>query len=270
MDNYQLFQSLSGQLVFDLKMCAKVKHDKKWTEHKSMDYYDIWLITEGSVVLTTEGNEVNLEKGDVFLFYPDKIYSAYSKTEICEFIFVRFSVFLEKNIRPLDDFNFYGYVKADNIKKEYENFISEFYETEKIYLPTSLSMKGSLISLFGKITFELSKKNNGEALISSPYLKLEKAISYISGNLNGDVSIKAISESLCISEKYFITYFKKYMGISPFVYINQLKMKEAMSYLQSGKHSVKETGYLLGYSDQYTFSKAFKRYYGFPPSNISC
>jgi AraC-like DNA-binding protein len=45
-------------------------------------------------------------------------------------------------------------------------------------------------------------------------------------------------------------------------------MKRALAYLYQRKYSVKEISDMLGYPDQYTFSKAFSRVYDFPPSYI--
>jgi len=269
MNNYELFQSFSGQLVFDIKTCSKIRHDKRWIEHKSMVCYDIWLITDGNLNILIDDEEIFLEKGDGFLFYPDKSYAASCGNKgSCEFIFLHFDISLEKNIRPLEDFNFYGEVKAVDIKNEYSLFSSVFNEFEKKNLVSSLSLKGSLILLFSKMTYILSQKNRAVNNEKSPYLKLERAISYINNNIDRDVTIKTIAENLYLTEKYFITFFKKHMGITPFVYISSLKLRRAMVYLKQGEYSIKEIAYLLGYSDQYTFSKAFKRYYGFSPSNV--
>ena len=72
------------------------------------------------------------------------------------------------------------------------------------------------------------------------------------------------------TEKYFISFFKKTMGMTPTSYITQVKMKKALEYLHEQNYSVKEVSALVGYADIYTFSKAFKKTYGISPSNFSC
>ena len=58
------------------------------------------------------------------------------------------------------------------------------------------------------------------------------------------------------------------MGITPVNYITQVKMKKALEYLYEQNYSVKEVAALVGYTDIYTFSKAFKKIYGIPPSSF--
>ncbi len=71
-----------------------------------------------------------------------------------------------------------------------------------------------------------------------------------------------------ISEKYFITYFKKALGITPGQYIYQIKMNRAREYLNEKKYTIQQIANLLGYPDPFTFSKAFKKYYNVPPSKF--
>ena len=66
----------------------------------------------------------------------------------------------------------------------------------------------------------------------------------------------------------FIEYFKRTLGISPGQYIKSLKMNLARDYIYEKKYSVKEIAYMLGYTDQYTFSKAFKKQFNTPPSRF--
>ena len=58
------------------------------------------------------------------------------------------------------------------------------------------------------------------------------------------------------------------MGITPVNYIIEVKMKKALEYLHEQKYSVKEVASLVGYADIYSFSKAFKKIYGIPPSKF--
>jgi AraC-like DNA-binding protein len=71
-----------------------------------------------------------------------------------------------------------------------------------------------------------------------------------------------------ISEKYFITSFRKALGITPGQYIYQIRMNRARDYLNENKYTVQQIASLLGYPDPFTFSKAFKKYYQVAPSRF--
>ena len=71
-----------------------------------------------------------------------------------------------------------------------------------------------------------------------------------------------------MSEKYFIQYFHIHTGTSPKQYLVEKRMKHALLLLANPVNSLTYTAARLGYSDQYAFSKAFKKYYGEAPSSF--
>ena len=56
------------------------------------------------------------------------------------------------------------------------------------------------------------------------------------------------------------------MGISPRQYIVRCKMKKALELITGSDVKISEIAETLAYSDQYAFSKAFKKFYGESPS----
>lgn len=271
MNNRELLRSLCSRFDFSVQVCSSVKHDKKWVEHESKNCYDIWIITDGQIEIGMENSVFVLKKSDAFFFYPDKLYTARSISETCTFLFIRFDILLEKNTRPLDYFSLGGYVKAVEIANETRMMHDAFDAFKRDDALSPLFLKGCLILLVCaiarlKLNEPCAADMSGE---KSPYLKLEKLLSFIALNIDQNLSVKTLAGYLCMSEKYFITFFKKITGVTPFVYITGLKLRRAMEYLNGQKYTVKEVAAKLGYSDQYTFSKAFKRYYGFPPSGVT-
>lgn len=65
------------------------------------------------------------------------------------------------------------------------------------------------------------------------------------------------------------TFFKKVKqltGMTPNDYIRQMRMTLAAELLKDERLTVAEVAYKVGFEDQYYFSKAFKQYYGMPPT----
>ena len=60
--------------------------------------------------------------------------------------------------------------------------------------------------------------------------------------------------------------FAAHFGISPMQYVIKLRMNKAVHLLAKNGHSVKQVALLCGFSDEKYFSRAFKRIYGYPPS----
>ena len=63
--------------------------------------------------------------------------------------------------------------------------------------------------------------------------------------------------------------FKKFYGVTPIKYINQLKLKRAKELLYSGMYSVSEAAYHSGFSDLSHFCRFFKKNIGVLPSEYA-
>ncbi len=94
---------------------------------------------------------------------------------------------------------------------------------------------------------------------------IEKAKEILSCNFSIAYTEKDICELLCIGEESFRKLFKKEVGIAPMSYRNHQRMLNAKKLLAT-QYSVSEVAYSLGYSDSFTFSKQFKRYWGLSPN----
>ena len=82
------------------------------------------------------------------------------------------------------------------------------------------------------------------------------------------LSVKSISEYCFISESYLRKLFSDKLGRTPFQYITDVRMQKAKMLLYE-KRPIVEIAALVGYSDVYQFSRAFKRFYKYSPSKIA-
>ncbi len=95
---------------------------------------------------------------------------------------------------------------------------------------------------------------------------LKNAVQIINENFSDSTFLcKNISKMLNVSESYLRAQFKKAYGMSPSRYMTFIRMQEANNLLINST-KISETALLVGYSDIFQFSKAFKKFYGYPPS----
>ncbi|MBC7766317.1 MAG: helix-turn-helix transcriptional regulator [Hyphomonadaceae bacterium] len=270
MHDFDVVNAICSQMQFDIKICAYIKHDRSWVEHESKDNYDIWVITEGSLNVQMDGCAYRLNVGDVFFFYPQKLYTATSISESCAFVYMRFDVCLGENTRPLNHINVIARTYAKDVDSEVQVFLTHCDQFRRNLPMTPLLLKASLMMLISRIAIQRTQNNchPNHLAVNPSYPKLEKLLAYIHNNIDKPLSIKMLSDFMYLSEKYFISYFKFTFGVTPHNYISTLKLKTAFEYLSEQKYSVKEAAQMTGYVDAYTFSKAFKRYYGFPPNKL--
>jgi len=99
--------------------------------------------------------------------------------------------------------------------------------------------------------------------------RLHLAKEYMDSNFLHISEIKQVAEFCNMSEYHFFRRFKEVYRKTPYQYITEKKMQLAKEMLLQKKHSVSEVAILCSFPDVFTFSKAFKKFYGTPPSMIT-
>lgn len=104
---------------------------------------------------------------------------------------------------------------------------------------------------------------------NSPYTMefyTTKAIDYIEANYCHAITVDNIANFLGITRKHFHYVFKTTINLSPKEYIIYLRVVKACEALRSSAYSIIEISQSVGYSNQFYFSKEFKRIVGMTPS----
>lgn len=104
------------------------------------------------------------------------------------------------------------------------------------------------------VDIELGKENKAARL----------ARKYIDENEGVCLSMSQLVATVGYTREHITRAFVSAYRMTPMQYVNSRRMELARRFVQSGM-SVKETAESLGYSNPYSFSKAFKKYYGLSP-----
>ncbi len=95
---------------------------------------------------------------------------------------------------------------------------------------------------------------------------VSKAVAYMAENYSDpELTVKEIAASCYISEIYLRKLFEREKGRTPFRVLTDIRMEHARA-LALEKRPIKEISQSVGYSDLYQFSRAYKKYFGFSPS----
>ena len=100
----------------------------------------------------------------------------------------------------------------------------------------------------------------------APY-KLRQTIDYIQAHLDTDLSLEVMAKQIRMSRYYFATQFKQAVGIPPYRYVNQQRIKKAKQLLRQKKHpiSLAEIALECGFASQSHLNKLFRQYVGTTP-----
>ena len=95
---------------------------------------------------------------------------------------------------------------------------------------------------------------------------VRKAVSYVLKNLSGDISLAAVSEACNTTPSYFSTLFHKVMGKTYKTWTNEIRIEHAKRLLEEKEYSVIALAYECGYNNHSHFTKIFKDYTGYSPT----
>ena len=128
-------------------------------------------------------------------------------------------------------------------------------------------IKSELYSLIDKLSKDgvlssiskTSKANNSKNAVID-------ACKFIEENFNQDIKLKDIADSVYLHPNYFLKLFKKYYGVSPSEYLNEVRIEHAKYMLTSTEDSVSQIALSCGFGSQTYFSSVFKKQTGQSPT----
>jgi len=98
----------------------------------------------------------------------------------------------------------------------------------------------------------------------------KQAKSYIENNYgNPDLSIADLSKELLVNQTYLRRMFKDEYQMTISDYITKYRMEKARDLIKNCNNKLSVISYEVGYNDTSYFSKCFKKYFGYLPSDIA-
>jgi AraC family transcriptional regulator len=101
-----------------------------------------------------------------------------------------------------------------------------------------------------------------------PREKLVRAVEYIQDQLDTDLTVSRIAQAVYISPYHFTKLFKQSTGQSPHRYVVEARVRKAKELLSTGKFTISEAAYHVGFVDQSHLTRHFKRVFGLPPKRL--
>ena len=154
-----------------------------------------------------------------------------------------------------------AFVKKSEHLAELENavnmFANEVYSEERSM--QLLEICADLITFYLKREFQPTLSGAGKAA------KLETFMSEIKNGLDENWNRKAAAKKLEMSERELDALFMQNFSMTFARTLTYIRMKAARSMLEDGNMPVKKIAAALGYSNGYSFSKAFKAHHGVSP-----
>jgi len=122
---------------------------------------------------------------------------------------------------------------------------------------------GNLYHLFDKL---ITSSVNKPALMDGSLKYINTIVNYISVKYSEPIKVQDLADVCGLERCYMTKLFKSATGFSPQEYLISFRMKRARKLLSDSKLPIQHIAYSVGYKDQFSFSKAFRKFNGISPS----
>lgn len=217
------------------------------------DYYLLHYVVSGKGCFRNSRGEYSISKGQLFLIRPGEItYYSADSIEPWSYIWIGFTGALA------DAFD-----KApDVVSGDFEGFFIELRDAASGDGVSAELLVGNLYLIMARL---IPQNKNTDTAPESVAIRAAK---YIERGYMQPLSVEGIANGMHISRQYLSRLFKREYGVSLQEYIISVRMRRALEFLEGGQ-SVSDTASMTGYTDVFNFSKMFKKYYGFSPSQAT-
>ena len=205
---------------------------------------------EGETITTVGGEEFILKEGSVLIVPPNFEHSSRSKGLFRDYYF---------RVKELP------YKNAFVVNDQGGMIASTFNLVHQVYTQKEIGYERITDTLTDAIKLLIDK--NAAKTYKYPFVEEFKNLIY-HNVANPDFTIGAEVKKLGFSNDYFRRCFKEDLGVTAHDYLTTLRLEQAKKLLRHELSlSVEEIAFECGFSDNFYFSRLFKKTYGVSPLN---
>lgn len=230
-----------------------------------INYYSLHFVLNGKGKLVQGNMTKELKKGDVFCLFPKQTHYYITDPDDCLELFW-LALDGKQIVSLLNRIGFTPYsfhiesFITDKIIEVLQEIIRHFQQ----YLKDDELQR---LSFIFKLLHHLSVEASSRKLSTiTPVNWIQKSKQYMDTHYTEDITVRDVAKYIGVHRSHFTKEFVNEFGITPVQYLLSLKMNRAKEMLSEKSFSITEIAYSLGYSDLYSFSRAFKNFFGVSPT----
>ena len=150
--------------------------------------------------------------------------------------------------------------------RDNETFHSLFKKIAASYNSSSIFHCEITRTIMKELWLRLGEYWLGDKQTHNISARLNRMLLFLQGHMSEPVGRNDLAAKFNISPEHVNSIFKRELGETPTQYLHKIRAKEAYLLLIEGRHSVKEVAQVVGFDNEFYFSRIFKRVMGFPPS----
>jgi len=134
----------------------------------------------------------------------------------------------------------------------------------------NLQLESCILALIVEITRALSNEKNEQLNSGLSRREIRRAHlvrDLLEESIVNPPSLSQLSREVGINPTTMSAHFRKVFGDSIFSYLRGRRLEVAQNMLRTRELSISQVGYQVGFSNAAAFTTAYKKHFGYPPSN---
>lgn len=231
------------------------------------DYYVIGFIENGQRYMKCNSKGYVIKSGDIFIFNPRDVHSCEQiEGHALDYRSINITTSRMKSIvRDITGNEFLPTFSPNLLyRSELAQSLKELHDM--IFKgETDFIIEESTYFLIGQLLQEHSDTLLiGENIIRQTHVPFDTVCDYMEKHYARKITLMELSDLAGLSKYYFLRSFTRQRGISPYNYLETIRIGNAKKLLEKGISPV-DAAQQTGFSDQSHFTNFFKRYIGLTP-----
>ncbi|MGL4735868.1 MAG: AraC family transcriptional regulator [Cellulosilyticaceae bacterium] len=270
--NTQSIDTFNPHILFIIHGITDKEHLYTCSYH-SHEFLELSIVTSGEIDYLIDGQHYHLTKGDVLVSNPGTFHQArITPDTTCEEIHIGITNLHIDSSCKLDTIQLHKnapILRISRFHKEFMECCQRLEKEQRLRLfGHTFAQKAVVMELIILLYREMRSASETDTAFTSDdkQVVVQNLIDYMTYHYMEDITLDGISKMMFISPTYISKIFKEETGTSPISYLIQIRLEKAFEILTNENHPISTVSKMVGYHDAYYFSKLFKKYYGFPPS----
>lgn len=241
-------------------------------KHAHIDWFELTIVTHGKGTVITNDVEIPVRQGDIYLSFPCDFHAILSdKSEPLRYDFFSFKIedvsfseelsrIMETHLRPDRRI-----VRDDVIASLVSGAIAELDRDDRY---TGEMLEASFTQILVRLirSFSSGDTEHARSSVTEAEALCYRLMNYIDTHIYTMTSLEELAEATNYNYSYLSSLFHKTTSGMLTDYYRRRRLETARLLIDEGGLSITEIAALLRYSSIYTFSRAFKEFFGASPT----
>ena len=242
--------------------------------HTQLDYFELTIATEGKGIVETNNEPVEVSAGDIYISFAGDFHRIISdKDQPLKFDFITIKSRNEAIAASMEEIMALHHaadrriVRDEVILQLVSRTISEVKKQKKL---SEKMMEALITEIFVLLIrdFDVSEHSDVAGNKNEAEMLCFRLMNYIDNHIYSIRNLRELADTTNYSYNYLSNVFKETTGTTLQGYYHNRRLETARLLLSSEEFTVSEVAGMLGYSSLYPFSLAFKKKFGYPPSDV--